>query len=258
MNSKKLARAKNTAKSLPHPKDRKVDQFQRKLRRDTKLSIQQETRKNEDVVRCARFFWFRTQARILRPHEFSENGVSALARLFIDRNDFEVSELQQQRNPQRGRIRHLEAIKQREEDEFASAAGFAMPDVQSVDGRTILTEVWDGELSTIGCVPVMRAHPQPGTRAACDELRLRLKSADDVRHEQVESTKTPLRLQRFCSSKNTKRLADRTSTRKQSVKSSGSIAERSEERRSKLVLRSKTEAHRRRHAAISESRGLLK
>jgi hypothetical protein len=263
MKRTKIARAKKSVSSLPHPKDRKVDQFQRKIRRETKLSAQAEARKQAEAAKSSRFFWFRTQMRCLGGNEVSSPVASCLAKLFVARNDDESAVLKKMRNPPKGRIRHLHAIKERELDELSGSKGFLIPDVLTADGVNILTEIWDGELATIGCVPtifVQQLTDKGAAAALTATLSGQLKPTEVVRDEQVQVTKTSVQLQRFCRAAKIKksRLSDRTARRTHSAKSTSSIAERNDDRRAKLVLRSKTEAQRRRHAAIAESRGLFK
>jgi hypothetical protein len=263
MKISKLARARKSAKSLPHPKDRKVDQFQRKIRRNVRISGQAEVRKQADQARCSRFFWIRSQLQALGGKAVSMSEASLLAQLFVCRNDEERIELQKLRNPPRGRIKFLQGVKDREDDELKSSTGFLIPDIITTDGATILTTVWDGELATIGCIPTIHVKALPSceeTKNASDSLSAQLKSAGEVRDEQQRETKTSVRLQRFCKAgkklcKST--LAERNAKRRISVKSFASTAERREERRANLALRSITAAQQRRHAAIALSRGLF-
>lgn len=183
-----LANLAREKREVPHPRDRSVRQLEKKERRAIRLGIQKTRLKTEQALQLMRFFWFREQCIALgyTMTAVPDDVVAQLAQLYVERNDEEVAELKAQRNPPRGRIKALEATRQQEMDELASAKGLRVPNLADADDVEILTEIWDGTketatvVSAVGFSMAGRAAP---SRAALAQLAGSLRPVAEVREE---------------------------------------------------------------------------
>ncbi|KPI87058.1 hypothetical protein ABL78_3870 [Leptomonas seymouri] len=174
--------------AVPHPRDRSVRQLEKKEKRAVRLEAQKTRLKTEQALHLMRFFWFREQCIVLgyTTEAVPDDVVALLARLYVERNDEEVAELKAQRNPPLGRIKTLEAMRQQEMDELASAKGLRMPSLSDADDVEILTEIWDGTKETVavvGAVGFSMANRPAPSRVALEQLSERLRPVAEVREE---------------------------------------------------------------------------
>lgn len=259
---------KSKVQALCHPKDRKVDQFQRELRRNVRLDQQKDALDNKQAIVAARTFWFREQVsslhRVSPAAGFSALDLAALTQLNIDKNDDEISELKKQRNPPTGRIRHLGALKQVLMDQFSSVKGISVPNILTDDGVEALTSIWDGDFRTVNCVPMMMCSSrstQAKDLAECvEKWKSLLMPADDVREQLVNIAHAPTKLKRFVAEGHEAKAKDLNKTRearKRSVKASQSGAEIAAAGKQRRVLQQQARTKARRQAAIAASRGLV-
>jgi hypothetical protein len=255
-------------KSLPHPKDRKVDQLQRKLRREVRLDSQKDHLNSKQALVASRFFWFRDQVQAIvaadpsrKVNGFTDDEVAALASLNVDRNNDEVAELKTLRNPPAGRIKHLNNMRQSELDQLNSVKGITVPDLSKGECLDILLDVWDGDDRTITCVPLSQCSKVGKNVAdALSKFQAVIRSTHEVREEQL-NLHAPSKLRRFTSegteAKARKNLTKTREERKKSVKvgkASGEVAESGRKRR---VLQQQSRTKIRRQAAVAASRGLM-
>jgi hypothetical protein len=256
---------KEKLSQLVHPKDRKVDQLQRGLRRQVRLEQQQEKRQRAIDVKANRFFWFREQCgQLLADRKvWTDKEAEALTHCYVHRNDQEIAQLKSLSTPPRGRIRVLEALLDHEEDQFKSQKGIEIPEITSEEGVEILVNVWDGDRDLIACVPVVRAVRGGVPVGTLDHLKSLLKPIEDVREAQANSSTAMTRQARkFTSEGSSFKTATRdterdTGLRRKSVKavpSAGETAARGKERR---VLQQQQRVKVRRQHAIAMSRGLI-
>ncbi|KPA81809.1 hypothetical protein ABB37_04078 [Leptomonas pyrrhocoris] len=175
-------------RAVPHPRDRSVRQLEKKEKRAIRLDAQKTRLKSEQTLHLMRFFWFREQCGALGyvTEAVPDDVVALLAQLYVERNDEELAELKAQRNPPLGRIKTLEALRQQEMDELASAKGLRMPSLSDADDVEILTEIWDGTKETVMVVNAvgfsLANRPRP-TRAVLAQLAERLRPVAEVRKE---------------------------------------------------------------------------
>lgn len=175
-------------RAVPHPRDRSVRQLEKKEKRAIRIEAQKTRLKTEQTLHLMRFFWFREQCSALgyTTTPVPEDVIALLAQLYVERNDEEVAELKAQRNPPLGRIKTLEAARQQEMDELASAKGLRIPSLGDADDVEILTEIWDGTKETVTVVSAvgfsMAGRPAP-SREALAQLSERLRPVTEVREE---------------------------------------------------------------------------
>jgi translation machinery-associated protein 16 len=175
-------------RAVPHPRDRSVRQLEKKEKRAIRLDAQKTRLKTEQTLQLMRFFWFREQCIALNytTTAVPDDVVALLAQLYVERNDDEVAVLKMQRNPPLGRIKTLEATRQREMDELMSVKGLRVPSLSAADDVEILTDIWDGTKETVTVVRAvgfsMASRPAP-SRAALAQLSERLRPVADVRDE---------------------------------------------------------------------------
>lgn len=256
-------------KSLPHPKDRKVDQLQRRLRREVRLDTQKDFLNSKQALTATRFFWFREQVQAIVSAEpsrvtsaFTADELAALTSLNIDRNIEEVNELKSVRNPPAGRIKHLNNVRQTEYDQFASVKGITVPNVLDSESLEILLNIWDGDDRTITCVPLMQSSKMGKKSLETDiaKFQTMIKSTDKVREEQL-NVHAPTKLRRFTSegteAKARKDLRKNREQRKRSVKAGKAAGEVAESGKKRRVLQQQAQTKSRRQAAVAASRGLM-
>lgn len=175
-------------REVPHPRDRSVRQLEKKEKRAIRLDAQKSRLRTEQTLHLMRFFWFREQCVALgyTTAAVPDDVVALLAQLYVERNDEEVAELKAQRNPPLGRIKTLEATRQQEMDELASAKGLRIPSLGDADDVEILTDIWDGTKETVTVVAAVgfsaMNRPAP-TREALAQLSERLRPVSEVRDE---------------------------------------------------------------------------
>ena len=251
-----------TIKALPHPKDRKIDQLQRKVRRDVRLQGNREWLDSERGLLATRCFWFREQCRQLLTldanRSFTPHDVECLTMLYIARNDEEIADLKKQRNPSKGRIKHLEALKQHENDQLASVKGIPVPDIFTPETVDILVNIWDADSRTLGCVAMSTCSKLAGNRtvvsaAQTESMQQLLKPTADVREVQMEHSSSKSKLARFTQEGASKR----GSNQKKSVKTQKTSKQVAKEGKDRRVLQQQTQAKSRRAAAVAMSRGLV-
>lgn len=263
----KRLKLQKTMSGLPHPKDRKVDQFQRKLRRDVRIDQQKEQLSNKQSLTASRFFWFREQCCHLLQQDpkrlqtgFTAAEIEALCQLYVDRNDVEVAELKKLRNVPQGRVKHLSALKQLETDQFLSVKGLSVPSLTTTEAVEILCKIWDGDAKMITCVPVAscrKANLAP--KELVSSLLATTLSPDSVRESNVAKNSSS-KLRRFMSEgkemKN-QNVKHRAEERKRSVKTVKSASDVAREGKQRRVLQQQVQTKARRQAAIAVSRGLM-
>lgn len=269
--SRNSAIATHQLKQITHPKDRKLDQLQKKMRHNTKIEGYKSQRKSIEALGTARVFYIRCQcAAILANHPdahknnlYTPELLEALILLHISRNDEEVALLKlEKRRPQHGRISLLEDQKKHETMIFGSK-GFLVPDITDPEVREILLDVWDGDARLVSCVPLKNVCRQ-GLDIAATEAMLRQVALDinEVREKEVEEqcanaksiqfrTETPVAVKKAMDNK--QRAADR----KVSVKKGSSVREIHEKEKEKRMLQSRQRSSQKRHAAMAKSRGLI-
>jgi hypothetical protein len=256
-------------KSLPHPKDRKVDQLQRRLRREIRLDTQKDFLSSKQALTASRFFWFREQVQAIvsaEPHRaasgFTADELVALTSLNVDRNVEEVNELKSIRNPPAGRIKHLNNVRQTEYDQFASVKGITVPNVLDAASLEILLTIWDGDDRTITCVPMTQCskHGKKSIEADVAKFQSMIKSTEKVREEQLNVHATS-QLRRFTSegteAKARSTLKKNREERKKSVKAGKAAGEIAESGKKRRVLQQQAMTKSRRQAAVAASRGLM-
>ena len=258
---------KNALQSIPHPKDRKVDQLQRRMRHNYKVEAIKDRRKQHDQLTAARFFWFRCQLEgplASQPEEFfTEEVLEALIQLHIERNDVEIADLKKEtKRPQLGRIKSLEEQRKFENSLFATR-GLAAPEFCDKETREIMLEIWDGDGNTVTCVPtvnvVRRDHANirgctfEATKASLASLLLAI---DEVRDAQEDAGAATSKTSQFRREAPAVKKTEALAAKAKGVKASATdaIASQGTGRR---LLQAKRKQQLARHAALTRSRGLM-
>lgn len=258
---KRIEKGNRTLGSLPHPKDRKVGQFQKQQRRAAKISAQKDALSSKQNLVVFRFLWFREQVQYLLDNGLLQvpllpSDLSILLRLYLSRNDAEVAVLKSFRNPPAGRIKQLCAVKQVEEDQFQSTKGLLVPNLLTDAGVHALVSNWDGSLRLAGRLPSIsccsKQFPSP-VQGEYDRIASALKPAEEVHEAHVSTNGATRRIKRFV--KEGQRAA-RLDDRRRSVKATKSNVEVAREGKQRRVHKAQTKAKHRRAVAVAASRQL--
>lgn len=270
MSARNARLVKHKLQSIPHPKDRKIDQLQRQMRHNFKLDGYKDRRKQHDQLTAARFFWFRCQIEgplADQPDSFyTPEVLEALMLIHIDRNDEEIAELKKETRKtkiQHGRINMLEEQKKYELQLFGTK-GLPAPDLCDKETREIMLEIWDGDGKLVNCVPTINVIRQdrPNMDTLKAELRALLASIDEVRDAQeaagvVSSKSAQFRREAPDTVREKVERTQALAGKLKSVKSGQTgdqIVKAGVERR---LLQLKKRQSLNRHIALSRSRGLM-
>jgi hypothetical protein len=263
LQDKNKAIFKRASKRMLHPNCRKIDQMQRSMKHNIRT---EEIDKKNSQLRSnvgIRFSWFHSQLpRVAGTNVLSEDDQHALVLTFINRNDAEAEASKKQRNPQRGHIKALAAVKQAETDAYCSSKGLQVPLMTTQDGVASLME-WnleDESVLRVEDVQLTQPHQADerkrlaalavvvAARASADLTEVR--EARDIGRGRV----TVAEKKEIAASKTTK-VKRAVAAGKVSVKAAGKVtAAAGHERR--LYQRQK-DAATRRHSSLAMSRGLM-
>lgn len=180
---KKARQVRKEKAQLPHPRDRKVRQLERKEHRLKKLEKRKQFQEEARIQRALRFLWFRTQCFALEYKTVvPSDDVPVLIQLYIDRHEDELRHLKSLKNPPAGRIKEINALSREEQEAFMSS-GFEIPILTTSDDFDILTEIWDGcpETASVLTTEFVRAPCIGICEERKRELKDRLASLDEIR-----------------------------------------------------------------------------
>lgn len=173
---------------LPHPRDRKVRQLQRKEQRLRKLERRKEIQEDIRIQKALRFLWFRMQCLALKYEKVvPDDDIPILIELYIGRHEDELLQLKSLTNPPTGRIREIEAVFTEEREKFMNS-GFEIPVLTDNNDFEILTEIWDGlpETASVIATEFVKGPSGGVNDVRKRELKNRLIPLDDVRMNATE------------------------------------------------------------------------
>lgn len=185
---KKTQQINKEKMQLPHPRDRKVRQLQRKEKRFLKLESRKQVQVDARIQRAMRFLWFRTQCLALGYHtKVPVDDVPILVQLYVDRHEDELRQLKALNSPPAGRIKEIEALHAKEKEMFTNS-GFEVPILTSSDDFEILTEIWDGipETASVLTAEFVKLPSTGLNENRKQELKNKLTSLDEVRQSVVK------------------------------------------------------------------------
>eukprot|EP00758_Cryptobia_borreli_P013534 Tbor_TRINITY_DN5844_c1_g2::TRINITY_DN5844_c1_g2_i1::g.6772::m.6772/K14860/TMA16; translation machinery-associated protein 16 len=256
MNNGKLLR--HNLKTITHPKDRKIDQLQKRMRHNTKIDVSKDKRRAMDSLTTTRVFWFRVQCEKFKTHPdsfFTPELQEAMIIQHIKRNEKEIALLKMEKRPMRGRIDMLEA-QQEEEASLFVRKGLAVPDITCSDVREILCDIWDGDSALVSCVPLKtfkKKHLE--IKNLTKVLEENTVPIDQVRErEEVDGCSSGLKRRL----KNEVPLKVKEALRVKSAKASIPVQEVHAQWIQKSVCASKQRVKIKRHMALTRSRNLTK
>lgn len=260
MSSRNAKLVQHKLKSIPHPKDRKIDQLQRQMRHNYKLEANKDKRKSLDALTAARFYWFRCQLQTLasQPDSFyTPEVLEALIQMHIERNVQEIADMKKEKKRvQTGRINYLEEQMKYESQLFATK-GLPAPDITDKEIREIMLEIWDGDGRTVNCVPMSNVVRKnyPNVTSIKNQLATMLQSIDEVRDQQEAQGVVNSKSAQFRAESAVQRTKALEAL-KVSVKavSGDQVAKAGTERR---IMQAKKRQQLKRHLALSKSRGLM-